>query len=107
MTRGIRLLGQAALVTSALAGGCAASFTDPRVPAGEESSEWVPFYLWGSVGHAEIDVRDHCPTARAHRVRTGGNVLTIGATLITVGIYAPRKVTITCEAVPSAGKGKR
>jgi hypothetical protein len=50
------------------------------------------------LGHADVDVRDHCPTARAHEVRLGGNVRTVGASILTLGIDTPREVTITCEA---------
>lgn len=107
MTQGLRRLTLATALAAGLAAGCAASFTEPRVPAGEESSEWVPFYLFGAVGHADVDVRDHCPTARAHEVRIGGNLLTVGASIITLGIYTPRKVTITCEATAGSAKGPR
>jgi len=80
--------------------GCAASFVDPRVPAGEESTEWLDFYLIGAVGREHVDVRNHCATARAHEVRVGGNILTVGVSILTLGIYTPRKATITCEALP-------
>ncbi len=89
------------LATVALTG-CAATFTDPRVPAGETHTEWSDFFLFGTVGHEVIDVRDVCKSGRAQEVSTGGNVLTAGVTVITLGIYTPRKVKIVCakEAAP-------
>lgn len=81
-------------------GGCAATFTDPRVPAGEEHQLWTSFFVGGLVGHAEVDVRDVCPDGRAHEVETGEDALTLGATILTLGVYAPRRVYVTCAAEP-------
>ncbi|MCA9599720.1 MAG: hypothetical protein KC776_40710 [Myxococcales bacterium] len=77
--------------------GCAATFSDPRVAAGESHTEWNHFFLFGSVGHAVVDVRDVCPTGRAHEVSSGENVLTLGVSVVTLGIYTPRKVKVVCE----------
>ena len=78
------------------ASACSATFTDPRVPAGEQKSHWQNFFVLGAVGHAEVDVRDFCATRRAHEVHLGADVLTIGVSVITLGIYTPRKVVVTC-----------
>jgi hypothetical protein len=86
----------ALLATSFVTSGCAATLVDPRVPAGAEKSEWVDFYLFGIVGQEEVDVRDLCPTARAREVHVGSNVATFGLSVVTLGIYTPRKVTVTC-----------
>lgn len=84
------------LVAGLLQLGCAATFRDPRVAPGEEKTKWAHFYLVGSLGEAEVDVRDHCPTARAHEVWIGEDVLTLAVSVVTLGIYTPRKVAITC-----------
>ncbi|MEZ4223960.1 MAG: hypothetical protein R3B13_23630 [Polyangiaceae bacterium] len=76
--------------------GCTATFQDGR-SAVEERTEWSHYFLLGSIGHAELDARDLCPSGRLSRVRTGGNALTLGASLLTVGIYTPRRVTYVCE----------
>lgn len=75
---------------------CHASFRDARYPAAEEKTKWASFYLFGVVGHAEIDVRDHCKSGYAREVYLSSDILTIGVTVLTLGIYVPRKVTITC-----------
>lgn len=75
---------------------CHASFRDARYPAAEEKTEWANFYLYGIVGHAEVDVRDLCKSGYAREVYLSSDILTIGVTVVTLGIYVPRKVTITC-----------
>jgi hypothetical protein len=93
----MRLRPIAVLLTLAVfASACSATFTDPRVPAGEKKSEWQPFFLLGAVGHAEVDVRDYCAENRAHEVHLGGDILTVIVSVVTIGIYTPRKVTVTC-----------
>lgn len=86
------------LLALGLSSGCAATFRDPRVPAGEEKTQWAHSYVFGAVGEAEVDVRDHCATARAHEVWVGEDVFTLAVSIVTLGIYTPRKVAITCEA---------
>ncbi len=85
-------------LTALSAAGCAATFVDPRVPAGEEKGEWLDFYLVGIIGREQVDVRDMCASGRAREVRLGENVLTLGVSVLTLGIYTPRKVTVTCAA---------
>ena len=75
---------------------CSATFTDPRVPAGETKSTWQSYFVYGAVGSAQVDVRDYCATNRAHEVHLGADFLTVGVSIITLGIYTPRKVTVTC-----------
>lgn len=84
------------LLALLLLSGCAATFRDPKVPAGEEKTKWAHFYVLGSLGQAEVDVRDHCPSARAHEVWVGEDVFTLAVSVVTLGIYTPRKVAITC-----------
>ncbi len=84
-----------------LLSGCTATFREPRLAGGESHSEWTPSYVFGLFGRAEIDVRDHCPSGRVREIETGANVATIGISLLTIGIYTPRRVVVTCEAVPA------
>ena len=58
----------------------------------------MSYFLYGVIGDGEVDVRDHCESGRAHEVRIGENFLTLGASIITLGIYTPRRVVVTCEA---------
>ncbi|MFO0570656.1 MAG: hypothetical protein U0263_33780 [Polyangiaceae bacterium] len=84
------------LALVALTSACSVTFRDARVPAGEEKSEWAHHYLLGAVGEAEVDVRDHCSTGRAREIWVGEDVLTLGVSIVTLGIYTPRKVAIVC-----------
>src|SRR5688572_17337607 len=95
--RGLRSVAVVAAIALSL-GGCRATFSDPRVPAGEEKSKWAHFYAIGAIGHEEIDVRDYCKTARAREVVLGADVFTVIVSIVTLGIYTPRKVTVTCAA---------
>jgi hypothetical protein len=77
--------------------GCSATFREPNAPAGASHERWLHFFVAGAVGHAELDVRDFCKSGRAQRIRSGGDLLTSGVSILTLGIYTPRKVVVTCE----------
>jgi hypothetical protein len=83
-----------------LGSGCAASFREPRIATGKANSIWASYYLFGLIGRPEIDVRDHCPSGRASAIETGADVVTVGASLLTLGIYTPRRVHVSCELEP-------
>jgi len=55
------------------------------------------FYLLGTVGELEVDVRDYCGDRPAARVETTGNPFTVVVTAATLGIYSPRVAVITCS----------
>jgi len=89
-----------ALAMGALLGsaGCfKATFINPAVVPGETHEEWTDFFLGGLVGTEEFDVREFCP-GEAAKVATGGDFLTGLVSVVTVGIYVPRKVYVTCAA---------
>lgn len=90
-----------ALAASSSSGCHKATFIDPNAARGEEHEQWTDFFIFGLVGTEEQDVRRYCrgPVAL---VRTGGNVGTGIVTILTLGIYAPRKVYVTCAAGPAA-----
>jgi hypothetical protein len=90
-----------AVICSLLGAGCAATFREPRLPAGEQESVWASYFVFGLVGRPEVDVRDHCPSGRASEVETGASAATVGITLITLGIYTPRRVLVRCEEEPA------
>jgi hypothetical protein len=58
--------------------------------------KWAPSYLYGLVG-AEIDVSEECENgiASAERMFTFPNML---VNTLTLGIYLPQNVTVTCAA---------
>ena len=55
------------------------------------------FYLLGTVGEFDVDVRDYCGDRPAARVETRGNLFTVAVTAATLGIYSPRVAVITCS----------
>jgi hypothetical protein len=56
---------------------------------------WTPAFLWGLVPPAPIDVSAQCRSGIA-TVETQESVPNWFATLLTLGIYAPRDVKVTC-----------
>ena len=87
-----------ALATLSATAGCyKATFVEDPSAAKREPTheEWSNHYVFGLVGDKEYDTRDWCPNGIA-MARTGGNVGTSSLTIVTLGIYAPRKVYVTC-----------
>lgn len=83
-----------------LCGGCyrATFYSQPQSIPAETHEEWTDFFLFGLVGHERFDVHQFCGPREAAEVRTGGNFATGLVTALTIGIYAPRKVYVTCSA---------
>jgi hypothetical protein len=87
----------AAMVASITMGGCyKATFVRDLPPAGPVQSEWVRFHLFGLIGVHDLDVRDHCPDGSVRILRTGSSAGTAVVTILTAGIYSPRKLWIQC-----------
>jgi len=98
---GMPALGIAAvLLTAASSTGCyKATFVDDASATKKDPTheEWTDHYAFGVIGNEDYDVRQWCPEGTG-MVRTGGNVGTTAVTVVTIGIYAPRKVYVTCES---------
>lgn len=95
-----RLAAGLMLASSLLTTGCyKATFIDSNAHRGAEHEEWTDFFVFGLVGTEEYDVRKFCQGPVA-LVRTGGNFATGLVSLVTLGIYFPRKVYVTCAAGP-------
>lgn len=75
---------------------------DPSATRGVEKDKWADFFVFGLVGEETFNVRDFCPEGRVAEVRTGGNFATGLVSFITLGIYAPRKVYVTCDGGSAA-----
>lgn len=99
--RGLSFLGMIATLAGAMTiSGCyKATFVEDAHAAKREPTheEWVDHWLFGTVGEEKFDTRQWCPSGTA-AVRTGGNAGTTALTIVTIGIYAPRKVYVTCES---------
>ena len=61
---------------------------------------WLPGYVLGIWGKAELDVRDDCPKTGAASVRGGSTWTTLVVTVVTLGIYTPREVRVQCRVEP-------
>jgi len=97
----MKRLGRAALIAVLLGGaGCfkATFIRDPNVVRGIEQDRWLDYWLWGLVGEESLDVKQFCPDGRVAQVVTGGNFGTGIVEVVTLGIYSPRKVYVTCAA---------
>lgn len=86
--------------------GCykATFYQDPRAVAGEEHDRWSDFFVFGLVGTEDFDTRDYCEHDDVAEVRTGANFGTAAVSVLTIGIYTPRKFYITCAKPASGGK---
>ena len=65
---------------------------------------WTNAFLWGLVAPAPIDVSTQCRTGIA-TVVTQQSFVNGLASLLTLGLYSPRHVTITCAAGTSVRPG--
>lgn len=59
--------------------------------------QWVPGWLWGLVANDDVDVRRDCPMGVA-TVETEQSFVNGLAILVTLGIYTPQHVRITCAS---------
>jgi hypothetical protein len=57
----------------------------------------VPAFLFGTFDGPELDVRNDCPESAAESVRMGTTWATLGLSIVTLGIYTPREVSIRCK----------
>ena len=73
------------------------SLQDARYLPGEEHDEWRSFFVWGLAGEAEIDVKQFCPSGQVSEVAVGTNGGTWIVSLLTLGIYSPEKIYVTCS----------
>jgi Bor protein len=90
--------GRGLLLCALALGGCykATFIRDPQVLRGEEHDDWTSFFVFGLVGEQTLDVKQFCPDGRFAEIQTGANFLTGLVSLVTIGIYTPRKVYVTC-----------
>lgn len=81
------------------ASGCyRATFVHPNTIRGQEHHKWKSFYLYGLVGRRDVSTAEVCGETPVSRVQTGGNFGTGIISALTLGIYTPRKVYVTCAS---------
>jgi hypothetical protein len=90
----------AAVALLVLSTGCykATFIRDSNAVRGVEHDEWTNFFLFGLVNEQTIDVHQFCPNGKVAQVQTGANFGTGLVSVLTIGIYTPRKVYVTCAA---------
>jgi Bor protein len=71
--------------------------TTKREPTHER---WTHHYMLGLAGKGDHDTSELCPDG-VSMVRTAGDASTGAVTVLTFGVYSPRKLYVTC-AVPAA-----
>jgi hypothetical protein len=86
------------LAASLLLVGCykATFYENKTMVRGEEHDTWTDFFIFGLVGTESFDVHEFCGKTAPAEVKTGGNFATGFISAITLGIYTPRKVYVTC-----------
>jgi len=97
----MKRLGRVALLAVLLGGaGCykATFIRDTNAVKGAEHDRWLDFWVFGLVNEQNVNVREFCPDGRIAEVQTHGNFGTGIVSVLTLGIYTPRKVTVTCAA---------
>lgn len=95
----MKRMGRAALLAALLgSAGCykATFIRDPSAVKGVERDQWLDFFVFGIVGEQNLDIKQFCADGRVAEVQTHGNFGTGVVSVLTIGIYTPRKVTVTC-----------
>ena len=97
------IAGRGLLLCAIALGGCyrATFIRDPQVVRGVEHDQWNHFFIFGLVGETDLDVRQFCPDGRVAEVQTQANFLNGLVSIVTIGIYTPRTVYVTCAGGPS------
>ena len=54
----------------------------------------APFWFWGLIGEKRYAVNDLCPQGRVYEVKIYNTILQSTYTILSLGIYSPRTVTI-------------
>jgi hypothetical protein len=86
------------VAASCMATGCfEATFVDARSPAEARQDVWLDGFLFGLVGSGEVDTRFFCESGPA-KVGVYTNAGTWALTVLSLGIYTPKKAAVTCAA---------
>ncbi|MDF1504833.1 hypothetical protein [Roseisolibacter sp. H3M3-2] len=104
----MRTLRLAALALAAVAStGCYHAVVETGRPAGSTvvSRPWTPTFVFGLVAAPEINVAAQCPRGIA-KVETQMSFVNGLASFVTLGIYTPRTVTVTCAGGTAALPGR-
>ncbi len=71
-----------------------------QFPSKKKVEHTTSFFLWGVIGETNYELYEDCPTENVYEVHTYTSPLQVAWNLVTLGIYSPRTVEVTCS-----GKG--
>ena len=74
-----------------------ATFYQGSTVAGTQHEAWESFFLYGLIGSPTVDVREFCPDGQIASLSSGGNFGTELVSVLTVGLYTPRRVEVRCS----------
>ena len=78
--------------------GCKAQVRYPsEFPSKTVITNEETFWFWGLIGEKNIEANDLCPHGRLYEVKIYNTILQSTFTMISLGIYSPRTVTIVCS----------
>ena len=69
-----------------------AEFPSETVISNEED-----FWFWGLIGDKRYELLDLCPQGRVYELRINNTLMQSTYTMLTLGIYSPRTITIVCS----------
>ena len=75
----------------------------PTVPPGDRHDTWVNGWLWGSVG-GQISADIFCQGRGVARIDTKRSVGNILVSWVTLGIYTPSHISVTCADASQYGQ---
>ena len=55
------------------------------------------FWFWGLIGEKNYEIYDICPQGRVYEFRIYSTIAQSTFTILSLGIYSPRTVTIVCS----------
>ena len=79
-------------------GGCQVQVQYPsEFPSKTIISSERNYWFWGLIGEKVYEVYDLCPQGRVYEVHIHNTFMQSSFTIITLGIYSPRTITIVCS----------
>ena len=84
-----------ALLCAVATSGCWRVHYTTNQPPGVTYVQTTPYFLYGIIGDAIIDVAAFCPGGASDVIRYAGPIDVL-LWAVTIGIYTPSKVAITC-----------
>lgn len=91
----VALLAMLAALTAAP--GCyRTSWQNAQVTAVERRHTWEHTFVLGTIGGTHRDLRDLCGARVVASVSVHGDVGTVVLSVVTAGLYTPRRVTVQC-----------